>query len=98
DQYYFCPHHPEHGVGAYRKECPDRKPNPGMLLRAAGEFDLDLAQCIFVGDRCSDMTAGRAAKVGTLVLVEGIEKEPCTQSADLLRVKNLLAVVGLLHR
>lgn len=98
DHYYSCPHHPEHGVGAYRKECPDRKPNPGMLLRAAEDFDLDLAQCIFVGDRCSDMAAGRAANAGTLVLLEGTETERCSQSDDFLRVKNLQAVVGLLHR
>ena len=97
DQYYFCPHHPEHGVGAYRKECPDRKPNPGMLLRAAGEFDLDLVQCIFVGDRCSDMAAGRAAGVGTLVMVEGVEPGPCTQPEDFLRVCGLQAVLGLLQ-
>ena len=44
----------------------DRKPNPGMLLRAAEDFDLDLAQCIFVGDRCSDMAAGRAEMRGRL--------------------------------
>jgi D-glycero-D-manno-heptose 1,7-bisphosphate phosphatase len=97
DQYYFCPHHPEHGVGAYRKECPDRKPNPGMLLRAAGEFDLDLAHCIFVGDRCSDMAAGRAAGVGTLVMVEGTETAACTLPERFLRVRDLQAVMGLLR-
>ena len=35
DAYYFCPHHPEHGVGDYRQECACRKPMPGMLVKAA---------------------------------------------------------------
>lgn len=77
DRVYFCPHHPEHGVGAYRKECPDRKPNPGMLRRAAKDFSLDLAQSVLIGDRCSDIAAGDAAGIGTLLLLEGIEAEPC---------------------
>lgn len=80
DRTYFCPHHPEHGVGAYRRDCPDRKPNPGMLLHAAREFQLDLAQSIIIGDRCTDMAAGEAAGVGTLLLVEGMEPAPCAQA------------------
>lgn len=97
DQYYFCPHHPEVGVGAYRRECPDRKPGPGMLLRAAKEFDLDLGQCVLVGDRCTDIQAGLAAGVGTLVLVEGTEPRPCDGEERLLRVQGLDAVQGLLR-
>ncbi|HEX4021808.1 MAG TPA: HAD family hydrolase [Acidobacteriaceae bacterium] len=90
DRYYFCPHHPEHGVGAYRLDCQDRKPNPGMFLNAATEFHLDLARSIFLGDRCTDMVAGRAAGVGTLVLVEGQEVKPCDEPEKFRRVKNLL--------
>lgn len=67
DAVYFCPHHPEHGVGKYRKESEYRKPRPGMLLRAATELHLDLTQSIIVGDKLSDIEAGRAAGLKTLL-------------------------------
>jgi len=65
---YFCPYHPEHGIGEYKRESPCRKPNPGMLLAAASDFDLDLAACVLVGDKASDVEAGRTAGVGCNVL------------------------------
>jgi D-glycero-D-manno-heptose 1,7-bisphosphate phosphatase len=62
---YHCPHHPEHGVGDFRRDHPWRKPNPGILLQAKIDFDLDLAQCVLIGDRDSDIAAAAAAGVGT---------------------------------
>ena len=67
---YFCPDHPEHGIGRYRRESPMRKPNPGMILAAAADFNLDLASCVLVGDKRSDIDAGRAAGVGCNLLFE----------------------------
>src|SRR4030095_1199750 len=64
---YHSPYHPTEGVGEYRRESFDRKPNPGMLLRAQADFDLDLARSVLVGDKDSDIAAGRAAGVGYLV-------------------------------
>jgi D-glycero-D-manno-heptose 1,7-bisphosphate phosphatase len=75
--YYYCPHHPEHGVGEYRRECTDRKPGPGMLLRAARELELDLAASVMVGDRCSDVGAANAAGVGRIFLLAGTEAGDC---------------------
>lgn len=66
---YHCPYHPEHGVGRYRRESFDRKPNPGMILRARDELDLDLEKSILVGDRISDIMAGQAAGVGRTALL-----------------------------
>lgn len=66
---YFCPYHPEHGVGTYRKESFDRKPNPGMLLRARDELGLDMARSILIGDKGSDIAAAKAAGVGVTVLL-----------------------------
>ena len=63
DGVYFCPDHPEHGVGAYRKDSAFRKPGPGMLLQAAADHDIDLTNSIMVGDKVSDVEAGRAAGV-----------------------------------
>lgn len=73
---YHCPYHPSAGVGAYRRESFDRKPNPGMLLRAAHDLRLDLARSAFVGDKDSDMAAGRAAGVRHLLWLTGLDSAP----------------------
>lgn len=62
---FHCPYHPEHGIGKYRQDSFDRKPNPGMLLRAAERHGIDLANSIMIGDKDSDMRAARSAGVGT---------------------------------
>jgi D-glycero-D-manno-heptose 1,7-bisphosphate phosphatase len=69
DALLHCPHLPDAAVAAYRSDCDCRKPGPGMLLRAARELSLDLAASAIVGDRLSDVQAGRAAGVGHCVLV-----------------------------
>ena len=69
DVIYFCPHHPEGSVEAYRQQCDCRKPQPGMLLSAQEELDIDMASSYIVGDKVEDMLAGQAAGVGTKVLV-----------------------------
>lgn len=67
-QVYYCPYHPVHGIGKYKQDSYDRKPNPGMIIKAAQDFDLDLSNCILVGDRESDMKAAQTAGVGHKVL------------------------------
>ena len=66
---YHCPYHPLEGVGRYRQDHPWRKPNPGMLLQAAADFDLDLSCCVIIGDKMSDVEAGAAAGIGLKILV-----------------------------
>ena len=66
---YYCPHHHTHGVGGYRRDCDCRKPAPEMILRAAKEHSLDLQRSVLVGDKTTDIEAGRAAGVGCCVLV-----------------------------
>jgi len=65
---FFCPFHPEHGVGDYKKESFDRKPNPGMLLRAAEKHGIDMKRSIMIGDKDSDMQAASKAGVGITCL------------------------------
>lgn len=65
---YFCPFHPEHGIGAYQMDSYDRKPNPGMLFRARDELGIKLEKSILVGDKASDIAAARAAHLGKAVL------------------------------
>jgi len=71
DAIYFCPYHPEHGIGEYRQESRFRKPAPGMLLQAQSELGINLEHSIFIGDKQTDMAAGRAAGVGTLLHFHG---------------------------
>lgn len=63
DRVYYCPYHPDLGVGEYRRNSDDRKPSPGMLLKAAAELGIDLKNSIMVGDRLSDMEAAVSANV-----------------------------------
>ena len=63
DAFYFAPHH-EDAIEAYRViDHPDRKPNPGMLLRAIAEHDLDPTQSFIIGDQTRDLQAGERAGV-----------------------------------
>lgn len=60
---YHCPFHPSAGIGYYRRESFDRKPNPGMILKAREEFDLELSESVLIGDKDSDIEAGKSARI-----------------------------------
>lgn len=74
DRFYYCPFHPQGTVEKYRREHPWRKPQPGMLLQAAQDADLDLGQCWMVGDQQRDSDAGAAAGVRTILLTPDAEE------------------------
>lgn len=78
---YHCPFHPEAIVPELKAVHPWRKPAPGMLLAAAADLNLDLARSILVGDRWSDIGAGIAAGVGSIILV-GPAEIPAAPTAD----------------
>lgn len=73
--FYYCPHHPQGTIPAYSIACTCRKPQPGMLLQAAGDHDIDLAKSWFVGDTLHDVEAGRRSGCRTLLLDNGNETE-----------------------
>lgn len=97
DAVYFCPYHPEHGIGEYRRESDCRKPAPGMLLQAARDLDIDLTGSIFVGDMPSDMAAGRAAGVGTLLQLGAEESDTADAHAG-TPIQRLQEAILYLHR
>lgn len=66
DAVYYCLHHPEGTVEQYRGICDCRKPKPGLLLQAARELQIDLAQSYMVGDGIVDVLAGRQAGTRTI--------------------------------
>ncbi|MFE7076402.1 D-glycero-alpha-D-manno-heptose-1,7-bisphosphate 7-phosphatase [Streptomyces sp. NPDC057620] len=61
DGIYVCPHHPEGTVTGLAVHCKCRKPNAGLLMRAADELGLDLKRSWMVGDFASDVLAGHRA-------------------------------------
>jgi D-glycero-D-manno-heptose 1,7-bisphosphate phosphatase len=63
------------GIGQYRRDTDCRKPGPGMLLQAERDLDVDMGRSIFIGDKPSDMAAGRAAGVGTLLHLDAEANE-----------------------
>jgi len=75
DGFYWCPHHPEGVVQPYAMACDCRKPKPGLLLRAAQELGLDLAESWFIGDILDDVEAGNRAGCRSILLDVGNETE-----------------------
>ena len=68
DRIYYCPYHPKGVIAKYRKESDWRKPNPGMLLTAADEMNLDLSQSWVIGDSSRDIEAGSRAGCKTILI------------------------------
>jgi D-glycero-D-manno-heptose 1,7-bisphosphate phosphatase len=68
DKVYYSPYHPEHGVGIYKKDHISRKPNPGMIKEAELEFNLDLGKSLLVGDKYTDILAGKRAGISLNIL------------------------------
>lgn len=85
DAIYFCPHHPHKGYEGERPElkfdCNCRKPKPGMLLKAAQDFNIDLAQSWMVGDGENDIKAGQNAGCRTALVGNGAYGQTVTVSS-----------------
>lgn len=75
DGYYYCPHHRVGAVRKYVQACGCQKPLPGMLLRAASELGIDLADSWMIGDILHDIEAGRRAGCKTVLVDNGNETE-----------------------
>ena len=71
DAIYYCAHHPTVGELPYRFDCDCRKPKPGLIIRAAADFDIDLAQSWMIGDRHSDIELARNAGVHAAFVLSG---------------------------
>jgi len=68
DDFYFCPHFPGGKIPKYSFSCGCRKPEPGMILQAAREHNLDLRNSWIIGDSPNDTKAGRLAGCRTILL------------------------------
>ena len=72
DYFYYCPHHPEAIIKKYRIECNCRKPKPGMIQKASNDLNIDLSQSYMIGDRLSDILAGKKAGCKTIHVLTGV--------------------------
>jgi len=75
DGFYYCPNHPEGHVAPYNISCGNRKPMPGMLLKAAADHQIDLKVSWMIGDILHDVEAGNRAGCHTLLIDNGGETE-----------------------
>jgi len=102
DGFYYCPHHPEASVEQYRKSCDCRKPQPGMLRRAADELKLDLARSFVIGDRWHDLQAGDAVGARGILVRTGYgrteEAAPKARLAPVAIVDNLIEAASWILR
>lgn len=105
DGFYYCPHSPDGVVSRYAIQCTCRKPMPGMLLRAACEHGIDLAQSWMIGDILHDVEAGRRAGCRTVLIDNGNETEwklsalrtPHLTAPDLYAAAEMIAAADATH-
>lgn len=69
DGIYHCPHHPDGSRSDLRRVCDCRKPGPGLILKAAEDLQIDLEISILIGDKITDIAAGKAAGIGRCYLI-----------------------------
>ncbi|MEY8354074.1 HAD family hydrolase [Lachnospiraceae bacterium 54-53] len=75
DRFFYCPHHPVHGIGEYRRKCRCRKPETGMFEMAGEYFQVDKARSYMIGDKLLDTEAGRRYGVSTILVGTGYGRE-----------------------
>jgi len=104
DAVYYCAHHPSVGEPPYRLDCDCRKPKPGLISRAARDFDINLAGSWMVGDRYSDVELARNAGVKSMFVLSGYGRgewehqrsswteQPDLVAEDLLEAVRVIAV------
>jgi D-glycero-D-manno-heptose 1,7-bisphosphate phosphatase len=90
----FCPDHPTHGIGPYRRESPRRKPEPGMILDASAALGLDPANAAMLGDRATDMQAAAAAGLATRLLLPADDAERRAAPAGTILLGDLAEAIG----
>jgi D-glycero-D-manno-heptose 1,7-bisphosphate phosphatase len=103
DKIYYCPYHPDGSVTKYRKESDHRKPNPGMLLAAAEEMDIDLNQSWMIGNSSRDIEAGLRAGCKTILINRPLHYEqpkPGEPKPDYkaINIKEAVNIVKQYHR
>jgi D-glycero-D-manno-heptose 1,7-bisphosphate phosphatase len=76
-EFFHCPHHPE-----FSGECDCRKPEPGMLLAAKEKYGINMSESLIIGDKRSDVQAGKNAGLGKCILVSSRYEASDVPEAD----------------
>ena len=82
-QVYYCPHHPD-----IDGECDCRKPNPGMILRAANDYDIDLKNSIMIGDKERDIESALNAGLITTYLYDATKTVKISKASKIINNLN----------
>lgn len=103
DGIYYCPYHPEGVIPKYRRESDFRKPQPGMLLEAARDMNIDLEQSWMIGNSYRDVTAGHSAGCRTILVSSSANparKEKGDPDADkvAVNIKEAVNIVKMFQR
>ncbi|MDH7513240.1 MAG: HAD family hydrolase [Clostridiales bacterium] len=83
DAFYYCPHYELSAIPRYRLNCDCRKPNPGLALKAAADFGLDLARSYMVGDKVEDIVLGLNIKASPVLVLTGYGEESLKKLAEI---------------
>lgn len=79
DGFYYCPHHPDAGIGKYKMKCHCRKPETGLFEKACEDFDVNIEDSWMIGDNIGDIKAGNNFHLKTILVRTGygsqLEKE-----------------------
>ena len=92
-QTYYCPYHPDHGVGEYKQESNDRKPNPGMLKRVMDDFNFTADELVMIGDNKVDIQAAQAIDMASVLVKTGLGETFIDQVQPDYIAESLLATV-----
>jgi len=93
DGWYFCPHGPD-------DDCKCRKPQPGMILTAAVELNIDLENSWIIGDKSSDIAAGRSAGVRAILVKTGYggNEDNVSEAAPIYIANDILEAINYINR
>src|SRR5947209_6818398 len=105
DSIYYCAHHPSVGEPPYRFDCDCRKPKPGLIHRAAEDFDIDIEESWMIGDRYGDVELARNAGLRSAFVLTGYgrgeweyQREGWRYQPDMVAENLLEAVETIVNR
>lgn len=94
---FYCPFHPEFGIGKYKRCSNDRKPRPGMIIKAAKKYNINLKDSVLLGDRLSDVEAAKNANVGKIFLISKKDDYADAEDKSFIVEDNLEKILSYLR-
>ena len=85
DAFYYCPHHPDAGIGKYKVKCHCRKPETGLFEKACDDFAVDRKNSWMIGDNVGDIEAGNKFNLQTILVRTGYGNKLEKKGFDLYR-------------